>query len=56
MPGFGARLHTGEVTEVVRIRRPVGGGHFLSELSHYPFLVLAVLVVVIAVLVYVNRR
>jgi hypothetical protein len=44
------------VTEVARLRRPIGGGHFLFGLSHYPFLVLALLVVVIAVLVYRNRR
>jgi hypothetical protein len=44
------------VTEVARIRRPVGGGHFLFGLSHQPFLLLALLVVVVAVLVYLNRR
>jgi hypothetical protein len=44
------------VIEVARIRRPVGGGHFLFGLSHYPFLALALLVVVIAALVYLNRR
>ena len=53
LPG---RLQTGGVTEVARIRRPVGGGHFLFGLSHQPFLLLALLVVVVAVLVYVNRR
>jgi hypothetical protein len=40
----------------LRIRRPPGGGHFLFGLGHYPFLVLAVVVVTIAVLIYVNRR
>ena len=40
----------------VRIRRPPGGGHFLHGLSHYPFLVLALVVVLVVVLVYVNRR
>jgi hypothetical protein len=49
-------MQTGTVTEVARIRRPVGGGHFLFGLSHYPFLVLALLVVVVALLIYVNRR
>jgi hypothetical protein len=44
------------MTEVARIRRPIGGGHFLFGLSHYPFLVLALLVVVVAALVYLNRR
>jgi hypothetical protein len=39
-----------------RIRRPIGGGHFLFGLGHYPFLALALLVVVVAVLVYLNRR
>jgi hypothetical protein len=44
------------VIEVARIRRPVGGGHFLFGLSHYPFLALALLVLLIAALVYLNRR
>jgi hypothetical protein len=44
------------VTEVARIRRPVGGGHFLFGLGHYPFLVVALMVVLIAVLIYVSRR
>jgi hypothetical protein len=44
------------VSEVGRIRRPIGGGHVLSGLSHYPFLALAVVVVVIALLVLTNRR
>ena len=41
---------------MARIRRPVGGGHFLSGLSHYPYLALAVLVVVVAVVIYTNQR
>jgi hypothetical protein len=40
----------------LRIRRPPGGGHFLTGLGHYPFLVLALVVVVVALLVYRNRR
>jgi hypothetical protein len=44
------------VTEVARVRRPIGGGHVLFGLSHYPFLALALLVVVIATLVFLNRR
>jgi hypothetical protein len=44
------------VIEVARIRRPAGGGHFLFGLSHYPFIALALLVVVVAALVYLNRR
>jgi hypothetical protein len=44
------------VSEVARIRRPVGGGHFLFGLSHYPYLALAVVVVVVAVIVYTNQR
>jgi hypothetical protein len=43
------------VHEHPAIRRPPGGGHFLFGLGHYPWLVLA-LVVVVAVLVYLNRR
>jgi hypothetical protein len=41
---------------VARIRRPFGGGHFLFLLSHYPFLALALLVAVVAVVVYLNGR
>jgi hypothetical protein len=41
---------------LARIRRPPGGGHVLFGLSHYPYLVLAVLVVVVALVVYLNRR
>ena len=38
-----------------RIRRPPGGGHFLFGLTHYPFLLVAVLVVLV-LLVYLSRR
>jgi hypothetical protein len=49
-------LFTGAVSEIARIRRPIGAGHFGYGLSHYPFLVLAVVVVVVAVVIYANRR
>jgi hypothetical protein len=44
------------VSELARVRRPIGGGHFLFGLGHHPLLALALLVVVIAALVYLNRR
>ena len=44
------------MSAVARIRRPIGGGHFLFGMSHYPFVTLAVLVVAIALLVYLARR
>ena len=37
------------------IRRPPGGGHFLLGLSHYPLLLIAVLVVIVA-LAYLSHR
>ena len=40
----------------LRIRRPPGGGHFLHGLGQYPFLALALVVVLVAVLVYLNQR
>jgi hypothetical protein len=39
-----------------RLRRPPGGGHFLFGLSHHPLLALVLVVLVVALLVYVNRR
>ena len=44
------------MSEVARIRRPVGGGHLLFGLSHYPFLALALLVVLVAAIIFANRR
>jgi hypothetical protein len=41
---------------IARIRRPIGGGHFLFGLHRHPLLTLVIILVAVGVVIYLNRR